>query len=452
MDRRMTPAGILVVAALFGTLLVTTPAALAAEAPNVLVVMTDDQPYGTVEKMPFLASHADEFVDFEDAYTNVALCCPSRATFLSGLYSHHSGVETNDDGGAFDPTHTIATVFDDAGYDVGLFGKYLNKYPFGQGVDYVPPGYDRWVAFTGELQNEGAAYYNYSLSVDGAVESHGAEPEDYSTNVLTDYADEFLASADRPFFAMFTPYGPHRPFTAAPGDEHDFADAPAGLRPGLNQVQNDPHPFYANLPHVERHDMVDRARSQFEALQSEDRAIERFFETLGERGELDHTIVVFLSDNGYSLGAHRWREKGCLYDDCLHVPMMVRAPGIAGRQVGALISNVDLPGSIADLAGLDFGPTDGESLLPLMTGEAPALDRDEVLLRAKRDDLGPETQEPPNGWGIRTEQWKFIRYASGEIDLFDLDADPFELRDLARQPAYREIRHDLRAQLAELRG
>ena len=141
-----------------------------ASSPNVLVIVADDQPTGTVKRMPTL-NGAEGFTRFNSYYDNNPLCCPTRTTLLTGLYSHHTGVETNLVAKNFDDSSTLATWLDDAGYETGLFGKYLNNYPWDRGANYVPPGWDRWSAFTPD-----AAYYDYTLVGDGRAGATATGP------------------------------------------------------------------------------------------------------------------------------------------------------------------------------------------------------------------------------------------------------------------------------------
>ncbi len=408
--------------------LAAAPAAADARAtpPNVLVVMTDDQPYGSQSKMPFLAAHSGEFVDFRNAYTNVALCCPARTTFLTGLYSHNTGVDQNRDAPNFDPTNTLATAFDDAGYKTGLFGKYLNRWPWGHGAGFIPPGWDRWVAFDGRPE-----YYEYELSVNGRTEAHDSRRADYSTDVTADHVSRFIGKADQPFFAYYAPYGSHSPFTPASRHAHAYDGAAIPKPPNFNRTASDQHRFFDTRPRVDVEAINENTRGQYETLLSVDDALAGFYSKLQQQGELNNTIIVFLADNGYSSGSHRWAEKRCLYNECGHVPVMVRAPGYTGQAEQGLISNVDLAGTISQLAGIPFGPTDGESLVPLMSDSASTLGRP-VLLRSRRE----SGNEPPTGWGLRTDRFKYIRYNNGQVEMFDLESDPYELTDVSIDPAY----------------
>ena len=208
----------------------TTDGSVASDAsfvvqPNIVVILTDDQRWDTLSVMPNVeAKLVGHGITFTNAFVENPLCCPSRASFLTGKDSHTTGVFTNDDpyGGFahFDDSATLATWLDDAGYDTFLTGKYLNQY-WDTGGLYEPPGWDGWRAFASS-----SPYFNYDVSLDGtAVESHGSDPSDYSTDVIAGYADDMIrtASAQDPLFLWVAPYAPHGPSIPAPRDAGTMA-------------------------------------------------------------------------------------------------------------------------------------------------------------------------------------------------------------------------------------
>ena len=210
--------------------------------PNVVLVITDDQRADSMWVMPAVERLiGDNGVRFSNAVVSNPFCCPSRATILTGMYSHGTGVYANQgaDGGwsTFAATGaeraTIATALDAAGYRTGLFGKYLNGYgdaPPG----YVPPGWDRWFTFLGQ----NGAYFDYTVFDDQrGVLRFGSDPADYSTDVFAREADRFIRTtpAEQPFLLMVTPYGPHDPWTPAPRHQHAFDDAPVDLGPAFGE-------------------------------------------------------------------------------------------------------------------------------------------------------------------------------------------------------------------------
>ena len=414
-----------------------------AARPNVLVVLTDDQPVGMTRRMPTLSS-TPGFARFDSYYDNNPLCCPTRATLLTGLYSHHTGVETNLQASRFDDSATLATWLHAAGYETGLFGKYLNNYPWGRGTGYVPPGWDRWSAFTPD-----ASYYDYTLVDEREEETFGDQPAEYSTDVLAGRVDEFIRGADQPFFAWFAPYAPHAPRTPAPRHRHSFSGARVKLPPNFNRVAKGAPRWWAERPRLERGGERRATRDQWRSLQAVDDAIGRFVATLREQGELENTVIVFLSDNGYSLGSHRDAWKDCAYEECVHLPLWIRWPGHTdgGARIGALAGSMDIAPTIAELAGaVPSLPVDGLSLVPLLTGERSSLERPILLRHVHYEGVAPTF------WGLRTERWTYVEYRSGERELYDDDADPHQLRNLAGSRGFSEIERSLHRQLADLRA
>jgi arylsulfatase A-like enzyme len=410
----------------------------APEPPNILLVVTDDQAPGTLARMPFLAD-APGFTRFDSFFVNNPLCCPSRATLLTGLYSHHHGVETNLVGEHFDDSSTVATWLDDAGYETGLFGKYLNEYPFG-GAAFVPPGWDRWAAFDGE-----PGYYDYTLADGDRLRTYGAAARDYSTDVLRDRLVGFIDEAREPFFAVYAPYAPHAPRTPAPRHLGAFADEDVQLSANFNRVAAGAPRWWARRPPVDPVEEAAAARGQWESLLAVDEGIEAAVKA--SRARTRPTVAIVLSDNGYSLGSHRNPQKDCPYEECINVPLVVSWPGTdTVPVVDALVSNVDIAPTIAELAGVEPpSAMDGRSLVPLLTGAESTLGRP-VLLRHVRY---PRTA--PSFWGLRTERWTYAEYETGETELYDLASDPFELRNLAADPEHAPVAEALAERMRALR-
>ncbi len=413
--------------------------------PNVVVIVSDDQPTGMVKRMPVL-DRAEGFTRFDSYYDNNPLCCPTRTTLLTGLYSHHTGVETNLVAKNFDDTSTLATWLDGAGYQTGLFGKYLNSYPWGRGANYVPPGWDRWSAFTPD-----AAYYDYTLVGDSSRRHYGDRPQDYSTDVLARQVDDFIgdsAGDDDPFFAYFAPYGPHAPRTPAPRHRKAFAGTHVKLPKNFNRVAQGAPRWWAKRPKLDPSEQRQAIKGQWRALLSVDEAIGRFIRTLKRTGEYDNTVVIFLSDNGYSLGSHRNPWKDCAYEECIHLPLLIRWPGHTdGGSIGALAGSMDIAPTIAEIAGVSpSAPVDGQSLIPLIDGDVQSLERPILLRHVKYPRVAPSF------WGLRTERWTYVEYASGERELYDDVADPHQLHNLAGDPQHSGTISALQAELEAMRA
>ncbi|GIV00653.1 MAG: hypothetical protein KatS3mg014_2268 [Actinomycetota bacterium] len=420
---------------------------------NVVVIVTDDQSFDSIPRsvpvMPYLQARAldpaDHWVVFTRAFVNTPLCCPSRATMLTGRYPHHTGVWGNADGAVLDETDTLATWLDAAGYETALVGKYLNGYPFGRGP-YVPPGWDRW--WGKEQGGPESIYHDFTLIEQGTPVAYG--PEAYSTDVLADAAVSFIERAprDRPFFLWFAPTAPHPPAEPAARHAGRYADLALTDPPSLGEPDVSDKPAWVRaLPPLDAaglEAMRNARRRSFETLLAVDEAVRRVIEALRERGELEETVVVFTSDNGLSFGEHRWDRKSCPYEECIRVPLLVRVPGLAHRVEPALVSAVDLAPTILDLTGVrPTGPLDGASLAPLLRGGPPP--RQEVYL-----EFGGDPRVP--AWrALRTPRWMYVELATGERELYDLRADPFELENLARDPARAAIVETMADDLARYR-
>jgi N-acetylglucosamine-6-sulfatase len=414
--------------------------ALAAPAnaakPNLVVVMSDDQPYWSMDAMPYTSS-LNGLRPFHALYDNYALCCPARATFLTGLYSHHTGVEDND-GSPFNDSSTLATWLHGAGYETGLFGKYLNGYPFDRPPEYVPPGWDSWAAFE---QSCDGSYFDYDLNTDGDVEHFGSDPADYSTDVVRKRAVNFIKDAPKPFFALVTPCGPHSPSTPAPRHVGEGLEPPWPSSPNFGRAAKHAPEYYAELPRSDRALNRSRAHQQADTLLSVDELNEAVVEAGDDRGD---TIFLYLSDNGVSLGAHNLDGKRCGYEECGRVPGLIRG---AGNPTGVIASNADLAPTLADLAGVNPPPIDGESLVPQLDGgHEPGR---ALLLRNRGNGALPAF------WGLRTRRYKYLEHApeagSPHIELYDLNRDPHELRNLHGKPRHAKLENTLHARLKEMR-
>jgi N-acetylglucosamine-6-sulfatase len=401
-----------------------------SDRPNIVLVLTDDQRVDSLKVMPNVQRLAEGGMTLRRAIATNPLCCPSRATILTGRFSHSTGVYTNagEHGGwtSFQPSEsdTIATALDEAGYRTALIGKYLNGY-VGDGL-YVPPGWDRWSAIAAPA----GRYYNYEMfdSIDGLV-SYGAGPRDYSTDVIRRLSASFVLStpADTPLFLLAAPYAPHAPFTAAPRHDGDFASAPVPLGPAVNEADVRDKPAYIRTRPLGSNNAVrTRARDQWESLLAVDQLVGRLVDVLTATGRIDDTLFIFTSDNSISNQEHRWLGKEVPYEESIRVPMVISYPGSIppGTVTNALVSNVDLAPTIADFAGVPLAP-DGVSMRPLLTDTASSV-RDAVLLEHVATVAGV-----PTYCGVRTPGFLFARYATGEEELYDLGADPWQLQNVA---------------------
>ena len=458
-----------------------------SDRPNMIFVLADDLDCASAQKMPNLRSLlAEGGTSFENAFVSQSLCCPSRATILTGLYAHNSGIKGNKppDGG-FEKFRdegleedTIAARLQEGGYRTAFFGKYLNGY----GVDdpgYVPPGWEEWY---GKLKEQ--KLYDYDLNENGEEVSYGSEEEDFFTDVLSEKATNFVeraAPADQPFFAYVAPTAPHGPATSAEHHEGAFADeeAPRPLSFNEEDVSDKPPPIRDAKPISEQEasNIDDYHRQRLESMLAVDEMVGALVKELEAAGELENTYIFFTSDNGWFSGEHRIHSgKDRAYEESAHVPLFVRGPGIApGTEVEELALNTDFAPTFAELAGISF-PADGRSLAPLLYGEEPLSWRSTILLEKLPTEEGGEDAGKAKGkakgksksktgagsvpksgvggspsfWAVRTATHKYVEYDNGERELYDLQNDPYELENLY-ESADPSLIEDLEARLETLK-
>jgi N-acetylglucosamine-6-sulfatase len=418
--------------------------------PNIVLIVTDDQRWDTLNVMPnVLETIGERGVTFENAFVTTPLCCPSRASLLTGRYSRHTGVHGNGppDGGApaFEDTSTVATWLHDAGYSTSLVGKYLNGYRLLE-EGYIPPGWDDWHATTGSPE---ISYYGHTLNENGSLVRFGSDPQDYSTTVLGDRAETFAREAAEPFFLYFAPIAPHLPARPAPGDAGTMSGLEPFRPPSFNEADVSDKPWAGRFPPLDegRISSLDGARRRMlESLVAVDRSVAALIQTLQDRGVLDRTVVLFTSDNGTFWGEHRRDGKVWPYEEAIRVPLLVRGPGFpAGRTDTRLVLNIDLAPTLAELAGASDGPDpiDGMSLAPLPRGEEASAWRTSFVVEF----LGPASLAYE---GIRTEHRIWVEYANGGRELYDLTRDPYQLENLAGDPAFAAVRAELEGELDRL--
>jgi arylsulfatase A-like enzyme len=469
-----------------------------AERPNIIFVLTDDMDASLLTFMSKLKSLvADQGLTLTNFFSTFSLCCPARATILRGQYGHNTQILGNmPPSGGYDKFHnlgeensSVATWLQAAGYKTMYVGKYLNGYPGSAGRTFVPPGWNEWYsAVGGNPYNE----YDYVLNENGKLVPYGRKPEDYGTDVYARKTVDFIqrtAKEGKPFFVHFSAYAPHSPYTPAPRHQTMFQDATVPQPPNFNETDVSDKPDYIRLrPSLTAqtirqldHNYVLRLRS----LQAVDDAIGAMVDALKAAGQLENTYIFFTSDNGYHLGNHRLVEgKIAPYEEDIKLPFVVRGPGIpAGRTLPHLAGNVDLAPTWAELAGAKAPEfVDGRSLVPLLGSTPPATDAwrqsfllengemgrraatmnaqtyassvgiDERLLEPEDRDFQLDQQGlgVPAFRGIRTKDYLYIEYTTGERELYDLNKDPYELQNLSAvaDPA---LLRQLSARVAELK-
>ncbi len=424
----------------------------AAVRPNVVVFVLDDLDAASVAFMPAVGSLLTaQGMTFSRFFATTPLCGPSRATLLRGQYAHNHGIEHNSGTPTgwriFSSTGmesaTMGTLFAEAGYETALIGKYLNGYAPSEDPTYIPPGWDTWVS---PIDHAAYAEFDYDLNVNGTVRHYGHAEDDYLTDVLATSTQTFLDQAHAagdPYLLFLAPIAPHAPATPAPRHAGRFADAQAPRTPAFNESDiTDKSAWLRTTSRIKapRIAKLDHNYAlRVESLQAVDEMIAEVVHQVEAQGELDSTVFLFLSDNGFYLGEHRQPNgKAAPYDGASHVPLIVRGPGIApGSSTGQVALTIDILPTLLDLAGIsapDF--IDGRSLTPLWR-EPEGPWRTARLLEgfgqepAEGGDL--DDSVPPPFRALRAQDLLFMAYATGESERYDVREDPFLLTNISRE-------------------
>jgi len=498
--------------------------------PNIVVIMTDDQAAADLVNMPNVKKLlADRGTTFSDAVDSFPLCCPARATFITGQYAHNHGVVGNfyPHGwyGMKDRGNILPTWLQKSGYRTGMVGKWLNGYGALTGKGEKPKGFDIW---RGLLDVSAYDYFNFVMSIDGkgektwgdSVFAHklvqfaniqvvdkpepvvlavikklqevfGPAPytyfgsqntKDYTVdvtgNVFTDLLDK-EKSQTKPFFMWWSPAAAHREDVAtspallgrkgvdprpAPRYEAKSKSYTLPRPPNFNQGDASfaklPANMTSNLPTLD-----DKAIAQLQldyegrtgSLLAVDDHVAKIVKKLKDTGQYDNTTIIFTSDNGWMQGQHRVPgDKFLPYEESLRVPFIIAGPGVPkGRKIKGQVTNVDFAPTILDLANAKPGRAmDGVSLLA--TANNPKKRPDRAISIEAPEPLFTSPSMPTNKWdqaykGVRTDDWKYVVYkVSGGEELYNLKADPYEINNLAADPAYAAIKAKMIAKLAKV--
>ncbi|WP_327169130.1 sulfatase [Streptomyces subrutilus] len=403
----------------------------AAARPNILLIVTDDQPKHTDWAIPqtidWLGGHG---VTFTHGHSATPLCAPSRSSIFSGRHAHHHGVRNNDASHSLDQSTTVQRHLAQAGYRTGLFGKYLNSWTLADN----PPHFEEFAL----LQ---PGYHNARWNVDGTVQQLSG----YTTNIVKNRTLAFLDKSTtdtRPWFAYVTPYASHAPNTPAP----KYAETPVPAWNGRPSVpeddRSDKPPYIRNATSTLDDGRETRTR-QLRSLLSVDDAVQAIREKLAALGQLENTLVIFTGDNGYTWADHGWTKKSVPYSPAHEVPFYLSWParGLGGGTTDQrIVANIDIAPTILDAAGIARpAGQDGRSLL------GPAA-RDHLLVQWWKQGTGAEG---PTSWASYvakekqyTEYYDLHTDAAGNVsgtgqvtfrEYYDLAADPYQLKNLLYQ-------------------
>jgi N-acetylglucosamine-6-sulfatase len=428
----------------------------AAPRPDIVVIYMDDfapEPerlWADRLRTPSLSRFVDHGIRL-NASGSTPQCCPARANLLTGRYGHRNGVTSNDIHG-YDPARSVAIPLARAGYHTAFIGKFMNglrsRAPSRRAVARHARG---WDVFDVIWENNGR-YYDYRRWTRRGSSFHGHQARDHSSRVSAIRAARHIRRAPRrkPLFMVVSVFDGHEPITPMPR----FKRHPAcrRVRPwapaSFDEADVSDKPRYVRRHHRLRRE-GSSLRSRCEAIMTTDWVTQRVRGALRREGRLEDTLLVFTSDNGMLMGEHRLVGK--TYPYATPVPMYALWPRRWGREPRVIrdpVSNVDLAPTFCRLAGCRLRGADGRNITPLLDGSVSRLDRRFIY----EEMLHPGVQGGgrPAWYGIRTtlgysdRLWVYTEYATGEKELYDLTADPYQLRNLARRRAFADVRADLR--------
>ena len=441
--------------------------------PNFLFVLVDDQPYDAVgfsNRYPFLKTPnidklAKEGVNVKNFFVTQSICSPSRASFLTGTYPHIHGVNQNNK--YVDPDWTnyapFSTHLQKSGYETAHIGKIHMAWK--RGKEHIRPGFDYWFSFIGQGQ-----YFNPKVNDNGRE----TQIEGYMTDILTDKTVDWLVNKrdpDKPFSLNLWHKAVHEKHLPAPRHEDLFQDDPLPEPPfdthketfkgkpewlrrktyGFKWNENDKIP--EELPEItwpiNKHKYMQLLRS----LIAVDESLGKVIKTLDEIGELENTVIIYSSDNGYFMGEHTFIDKRLAYENSMRVPMIIRYPKLISKSsvVDEQCLNIDIAPTILDLAGVNKPSyMQGESMLKLISGKKDKSWRKSMLFEYYVDDAWPYAG--PNQVAVRTNEYKLIdNFLEDDIDeLYDLKNDPGEMKNLINDSSYDLVEKELREESIKL--
>ena len=423
--------------------------ALHAAPRNIVFILSDDHRFDFMGfhpnapaflETPALDRMAAEGAHLRNAFVTTSLCSPSRASILTGQYTHRHGVVDNSR-----PIRDDAVFFPEVLHDAGYRTAFIGKWHMGHHTDEPQPGFDRWVSFPGQ-----GRYEDQTLNVDG----NRVERKGYITDVLTDYAIEFLGKQDgkTPFFLYLSHKAVHADFVPAPRHRGRYAEAkiPHPVTMANTERNSRDKPKWVREQRYGWHGvdyMYNGAmtfdelyRSYAETLLAVDESTARILELLEKNGLAKNTLVVYMGDNGFSLGEHGLIDKRHAYEESIRVPMLAWAPGFIapGTKVDDLVLNVDVAPTLLGVAGVSAkSPVDGRSFAPLLNGQRVSGWRDSFVYTYYWESYYPHT---PTVFSLRESRFKYVYYHGiwDLNELYDLEADPQERVNLIASPAHRE--------------
>src|SRR6056297_1304275 len=450
------------------------PVATAADRPNVLFILTDDQRYDALScmghphlKTPNIDRLADEGLLFKNHFCTTSLCSPSRASILSGLYAHAHGVVNN-----FTEYPAEMVSFPMRLQDTGYKTAYVGKWHMGEENDNPRPGFDHFVTHKGQ-----GKYFDTEFNFNG---NDRRVVPGYYTHVVTEMAKDWIGKqdSDEPWLLMLGHKAPHSFYLPEEKYEHAFDRVDVQYPPTAFQLDDKPawfkkrldtwHGIYGPLfdwrkdfpddsPEAVK-DFAAMVRAYWGTLLSVDDSVGDLYRFLADSGQLDNTLIIYTSDNGLLEGEHGMVDKRTGHEPSIRIPLVVRYPGLVptdqARVVENLTSTIDFAPSILDICDADpIADVHGSSWKDLSRGDDSDW-RDSFYYEYSYEHQFPYT---PNVRALRTDRWKYIRYPHGDgtpdrhmAELYDLKADPSESRNLIDDPKHADTVARLRAELDRL--
>ena len=472
-----------------------TQDAAAAEAPNIVFIFSDDHAYqaisaygSTINQTPNIDRLAKEGMLFRNCYVTNSICGPSRAVILTGKYSHLNGFPTNGAFERFDGSQqTFPKLLQGAGYQTAVIGKWH--------LVTDPTGFDYWHILPGQ-----GAYYNPPMIDNGKQVKHAG----YTTEIITDLSLDWLKKRDKskPFLLMCQHKAPHRQWEPAPKYLNKYDDVtipepdtlfddysgrgkaehtqdmtiaktmtaqdlklefPKNLTPEQEKLWHEAYDAENEALRKANLQGSDLVRWKYQryikdylrCIDSVDESVGRVLDYLDKEGLAENTIVVYSADQGFYLGEHGWFDKRWFYEQSVKTPLLVRWPKMVqgGTVNTAMVSNLDYPETFLAAAGVPVpGDMQGKSLLPLLAGKMPD-DWRKSFYYHYYEFPGPHSVR--RHYGVIDARYKLMHFYEPDIaewEMFDLEADPKEMKSVYDDPNYAKERARLEAELARLRA
>jgi N-acetylglucosamine-6-sulfatase len=430
-----------------------------ARPRNVVFILTDDHRYDafgflhpqTWLRTPQLDTLARDGVHLKNAFVTTALCSPSRASILTGLYAHRHKIVDNNTA-IPRGTRFFPQLLQPAGYKTAFIGKWH----MGNASDDPQPGFDKWVSFRGQG--------TYLPSANGLnVDGKHVPQKGYITDELTDYALDWLNTVprDQPYFLYLSHKAVHSDFV--PAQRHKGVYANETFRPPKTMAESGPNaqhrPMWVQnqrnswhgveFPYHSDLDISEYYKRYAETLLGVDESVGRVLDALKKRGQLDSTLLIYMGDNGFAFGEHGLIDKRTAYEESMRVPMLARCPEMfpGGRAVTEMVAGLDIMPTVLDAAGVPIPQgLDGRSMLPLLRGGRDPQWRTQLLYEYYWERNYPQT---PTMHALRTDRYKYIHYYGiwDTDELYDMQEDPLETDNLIFNPERKDTIRDLNQRL-----